>query len=250
MLAARLRRLRKARFQEPEAAVRTLLGAYVDSSPIVRAAAARVGGGIAGPHAETALLLLLHDHHPDVYMQATRSLRHRGVRVESHLQWHLFEGPEGTRHWSAQTLAKLGLPSAAVFLLGALFEQNLQVVTAAATGLLLIPDPDVIPALVQALQHLSPAARASAITGLSHWLPDAEPTWFTMVRVCRSEVDRHLETLGDQMLSAGLAPVLEAELQEEPEHADRCRMLLAALRTPGLRLTQSLDAFIPGLPRR
>lgn len=216
--------MRRARFETPDEATRTLLAGYIDASPIVRSAAARVAAVVSGPQCEAALVLLLHDHHPDVYHNAFRSLHRRGVDAEERLQRHLLSGPEATRYWGAHALAKLRLPSAATFLMAALFDRDPQVVAAATTGLTLIPQAGLIGELVDVARQTGTIQRAGVIRGLTAHLPEFEPPWVTMVRVVHADIDRHLQRVPRLLLEAGLRRIV-AEHVMAPQHSESERSL-------------------------
>ncbi len=180
----------------PEAdALEVLLDAYVDGAPQVRAAAARVAGGVSARVAETLLLFLLNDHHPAVYWHASRALSRRGFNVEEYLQRQLESGPEPTRSWAAQNLAKLQMPSAATFLLGALYDADPAVITSAAAGLLLLKEPGLVDRILTALEAAPPERRAAILQGLACCEYEHEPAWFTLAREADDAVHAHVRSL-------------------------------------------------------
>lgn len=223
------------------------MAGYIDASPIVRSAAARVAAVVSGPQSEAALVLLLHDHHPDVYHNAFRALHRRGIDAEERLQRHLISGPEATRYWGAHALAKLRLPSASVFLVAALFDRDPQVVAAAATGLLLIPQPELPVELARVAAQAGSVQRASIIRGAAAHLPEFEPTWVTMVRVVHSDIDRHLQQVPRLLLEAGLRNVLvEHIMASQHGESERSLALLSMLdRAEQVAMAEEYGEFEP-----
>lgn len=212
----------------------------MDTAPAVRAAAARLGARLRGQETETVLFYLLHDHHPAVWYQALQALNRRGAAVEERLQHHLMSGPAATRYWGAQALAKLQLPGAAAFLPAALFDQDPLVVTAAATGLLLLPEPDLPALILDVMASATAAQRAAIIRGLAASLYAYEPAWFTLAREADPALHERVRGRLAQFRAAGLAAFLVEQLLC-PGHREeeRCLALLNAMGI--VRTRQALE---------